>query len=346
MFFLYSIYPLSLKAEEIGLAVTKNTFDLEILAGDSYKDNLVVFNQSVKAALPVSIELTPWDLKKDSDDIEFVMAEPALNATKWFNLDPENLILDPGGSREINFTVEVPAGVSPGTYLAMMRLKAVFPEHYFEEQGPRFIPELGVLFFIKVSALSLDGGKNPYQAEIISVDPKKAKRIGIMEKIISTAKAGVFEDVIKTLTAKVRNTGLYHFKASGFVEIKNLFGKTVYKTELENRYLLPNRSRDLDIRVFPPPPEKTGSAMKDLRNSISYSLKENSYLGPYNAVLTLNVPDEPPVVFQTDFWIIPWKFWLPAAIIFCALFYVLIKFKNRIRSFFKILMKGKTKKSV
>lgn len=344
LFFLCFVFlntnPFFARAEEIGLAVTKNTFDLEIIAGDSYKDNLTVLNQSAKVALPVNIEFSPWDLKKDSDDIEFVMAEPALNAAKWFKTDPENFILDPDGAREINFTIEIPSRVPSGTYLAMMRFKAVLPEHYFEAQGPRFIPELGVLFFIKVSALSLDGVKNPYQAEIISIDPKNAKHIGIMEKIISTAKAGVFEDTIKILSAKIKNTGFYHFKASGFLEIKNIFGRTVYKTELENRYLLPDRSRNLEIKVFPPPLEKTDSSIKNLWNSVFYSLKENSYLGPYNAVLTLNIPGEPPAVFQTNFWIIPWKFWLPAIMIILGVFYIFIRFRGRINNFFRVLIKG------
>ncbi len=224
--FLYFFAFPQARAEEIGLAVTKNTFDLEILIGDSYQGNLAVFNQSAKVALPVNIQLSLWNLKEDSDDIEFVMSEPALNAAKWFEVNPTKMILEPDGSQGIDFKINVPEDASTGTYLVMMRFQAVLPEHYFEEEGPRFVPELGVLFFIKISSLNLDGIKNPYQVEIISVEPKDASHIKLLEDIISKAKAGIFEDAVKTLTAKIRNTGVYHFKASGFVEIKNLFGQS------------------------------------------------------------------------------------------------------------------------
>lgn len=324
------------KAEEIGLAVSKNTFDLEILAGDSYTGDLAVFNTSKKVALPVNIQLSLWDLKEDSDDIEFMESEPALNAAKWFEINPTKMILEPDGFQEINFTIKAPEDVSPGTYLVMMRFQAVLPEHYFEEEGPRFIPELGVLFFIKISLLNLERVENPYQAEIASVEPKDASHIKLLENIINPAKANVLENAVKTLTAKIKNTGVYHFKASGFVEIKNLFGQTAARADLENRYLLPDRYRKIDIKVFPPLPEKTDSYITNLWNSISYALKENSYLGPYNAILTLNIPNEPPVVYQTNFWVMPWK--IIAAIVFVLALAVF--FVKRIKLAAKMLTKN------
>jgi hypothetical protein len=340
-YFLFSAQAAS--AATIGLATTKDTFDLEIPAGDSYKGDLTVFNTSAEVALPVDVQLSLWNLKENSDDIEFITAEPALNATKWFEVNPTEMILEPDDSKKINFTIKTPKDVSPGTYLVMMRFQAVLPEHYFEEQGPRFVPELGVLFFIKVPYLALEEGKPGYGAEIISVDPKDTNHIGWLEKIfVGQAKAGVFEDAVKTLVAKVRNTGIYHFKSSGYVEIKNLFGKTVAKIDLKERYLLPNKDRNLGIQVLPPPPGKTDSFASNLWNSIVYQFKKNSYLGPYSATLTLAIPDKPPVVSTINFWVIPWKFWSPILAFGLLILYTLIKFRYRFGGFWRVLLKGKS----
>lgn len=338
LFFFYLLMLLyAANAAEIGLGVNKNTFDLEIFPGQTYKGELVVFNTSPEVSLPVHVQLNLWDLKEDSEDMEFVTTEPTLNATKWFDLSATDLIIEPDRSKDLNFTIAPPADVSPGTYLVMMRFQSVLPEHYFETTGPRFIPELGVIFFIRVPLITLEGNMTNYAAEIVSVEPKDANRIAF----IGRAKANVFEDAVKTLIAKIKNTGIYHFKSSGFVEIKNAFGATVYKKEMGERYLLPNRTRSLDIEVFPPPLGKTDSVTSNFWNWLAYKFKENSYLGPYTATLTLAIPNEPPVVSTINFWVIPWKFWTPILILVFFILYILIKFHHRFGDFFRVIVKGK-----
>jgi len=339
---LHSIFQIpnspSALAAEVGLGVNKNTFDLEILPGQTHKGELVVFNTSPDVSLPVHVQLNLWDLREDTEDIEFITAEPALNATKWFKLNSSDLIIEPDKSKELGFNITPPDDASPGTYLVMMRFQAVLPEHYFEEEGPRSIPELGVIFFIRVPLITLEGNMTKYAAEIVSVEPKDADRF-----FISRAKANVFEDAVKTLIAKIKNTGIYYFKSSGYVEIKNAFGETVYKKEIGERYLLPNRTRSLEIETLPPPPTRSEnqSWFRNSLNSIYYILYSNSYLGPYSATLTLSIPNEPPVVSTINFWVIPWKFWLPILAVFFLILYILIKFRHRFGDFFRTLIKGK-----
>lgn len=333
----YSSILSSAQAAEVGLGVSKNTFDLEILPGGTYKGEVIVYNTSPEVSLPVHVQLNLWDLKEDSEDIEFVTAEPALNATKWFKLATTNLIIDPDKSKELNFSITPPQEASPGTYLVMMRFQAVLPEQYFENQGPRSVPELGVIFFIKIPLLTLEGNKADYSAEILSVEAKDADKIGF----IGQAKANIFDDAVKTLIAKIKNTGIYYFKSSGFLEIKNAFGTTVYKKELVERYLLPNRTRSLEIETLPPPPADTASFASNAWNWISYQFKKNSYLGPYTATLTLSIPNEAPIVSTTNFWVIPWKFWLPNIIATLAILYLFFRFHHRLRDFLVTLFRGR-----
>src|SRR3989338_11384744 len=162
----YYILPTVRHAGEIGLAATKNIFEVNMLSGDEYEDELFVMNQSDDLALPVNIKLTLWDLEEESEDIEFVSAEESLNAVKWFTLDSPNFIIDSKSDKQIKFKIAPPSDAALGTYLVMMRIQAVLPEHYFEKEGPRFIPELNVIFFINIGALTLDGNQSHYSAKI------------------------------------------------------------------------------------------------------------------------------------------------------------------------------------
>jgi len=301
-------------AAEIGLGVTKSTFDLTILKGDSYEGSIGVFNRSQGLALPVHIELSMWDLKEDEDDIEFVLAEPALNATKWFTLsdskkqesislednedepqssDYTDFILGPDRSTQVHFAIEPPPDAVLGSYFVMMRFRAVVPAHYFTESGPRLIPEIGVLFFIRLASLSLEGGQDLYGAEILAFEKKGVKPLPIVSSIIPIAQASIIEDFVQTFAVKVRNTGFYHFKATGSIEVLDLFGNTVAKANMPEKYLLPNRNRSFDIDV--------------IQGEQSF-WRRNSYFGPYTAQFVLYIPEsDSPLIIEEHFWVFPWK---------------------------------------
>lgn len=324
---LYCILPVQAEAAELGLGVTKNTFDLEILPGDSYEGELTVFNESEEVPIPVHIQLSLWNLKEDSDDYEFVVAEPALNAAKWFEFEEgTDFILDPDGSRTVDFRIVPPRDVVLGSYLVMMRFQAVLPEHYFAKGGPRTIPELGVLFFIKIAPLTLDGEGGLYDADILEFQGTDTLPVPLLDRllgqIISEAKAGVLEDMVRKFAAKIRNTGLYHFKASGTIEIKNMLGQTVAKAELPPRYLLPNRNRSFDIQV--------------IEGEESF-WRRNTYFGPYTAVMVLNIPEsDTPVIMQEKFWVFPWKTVL--LLVFLAV--ILLLLRKRLWGAIRVLVSG------
>jgi len=327
--FSFFIFNLSAaRAAEIGLGVTKDTFDLEILPGDSYEGNLTVFNRSKEVPLPFHIELALWNLKEDSEDIEFVKAESALNAAKWFDFKQgKDFILDVARSRRVDFMIEPPEDVAPGAHFVMMRLQAVLPEHYFEDQGlasggPRLIPEVGVLFFIKISPFTLEGEQGLYAAQILSFETEGASPLPLLGKIIPQARASVFEDMVKSFAAKIRNTGLYHFKASGYVEMKNIFGITVARADVPGRYLLPNRNRAFAIPVI-----KEGESF----------LKNLSYVGPYSARMALNIPGQAePLEMEERFWVFPWKMLGSVLLTITILFFL----RKRIQAAVKALLAG------
>ncbi|OGZ61251.1 MAG: hypothetical protein A2919_01410 [Candidatus Spechtbacteria bacterium RIFCSPLOWO2_01_FULL_43_12] len=284
-------------AETIGIAITQNTYDLEILPGDSYAGQITVFNQSESLPLPVNLKLDLWNLREDSDDIEFVFTEDALNATRWFDLGgPTSYLLGAKDTaeedRQVNFTISVPSETPPSSYFVIMRFEAVIPPHYYIESGPRANPEISALFFIRVPNLNLDGAISDYDAEIAELAPKGVESIDFLARIFPNAEAGVFEDAVKEMLARVRNTGIYHFTAKGTITIHNMFGAEVARGELPRKIMMPNRIRSMDILA-----ESTGGF-----------LSRHFNLGPYTATMVLEVPGNgEPIVETIHFWAFPWK---------------------------------------
>ena len=324
-----------------GLGVSKSVADFEIPAGTTHSDKITVLNNSTSTALPVHIDLLLWNLKEDSDDIEFIRAEEGLNATKWFDIDTVDFILEPGATRKINYTIGPPRNVSPGSYFVMMRFQPTFPEFYFEEEGPRFIPEVGSLFFLKVPFLSLDGEANAYSAEIVSLEPGGSQKIGLINNFLPEANAGVFDGAVKVLIAEIANNGIFHFKASGNIKVKNIFGRTVAEAELPGKFLLPNRTRPIETIILPAPTTEDLPFLSRTFKSITYNLKTNTYFGPYSAIITLSIPGNTPVVESVNFWVVPWQFWLIVGVISAGLVLIFRRGRGRFTLALKVLIERK-----
>jgi len=341
--FLMSHIPVApASAVSAGLGVGSAIKDIEIPAGLTQKDSITLFNNSTSTPLPVHLDLVLWNLKVDADEIEFVRAEEALNATRWFDLEVTDFILEPGEAREIKYTISPPLNVSPGSYFVMMRFQPTFPEFYFEEKGPRFIPEVGTLFFLKIPLLSLDGGTG-YGADIVSLEPGGADRISLIDNFVLRANAGVFDGAVKTLLARIRNTGIFHFKASGQVEIRNIFGFTVAKAELPSKYLLPDRTRPLETIILPRPDTESLSFIGRTFKKLVYGIRTNTYFGRYSAVVTLSVPREAQIVESVNFWVIPWQFWLVLSLISIGSAIIIKRGQGRLALALKVLIRRRVK---
>jgi hypothetical protein len=307
------------------------------LPGISYEDVVGVINTSSDQPLPVEVQLSMWNLRSDSDTLEFVSTtDEDLNATKWFSLVNSNgtksrlagarFLIAPDSFKDLRFRVDPPQDAPLGTYLVAMRLKVAAPDYYFAEGGTRLFPEIDVLFFINVKDLNLSGSSQRYTAQISSFSAKDDNSIGLLSLLAPKASAGVFEDVVNQYIARIENTGLFYFKMKGSIEVKNMFGRVVKVIDLPSRYLIPNRVRTIEIGI-----ESDAERASGLFASVGRFLGDQFYLGPYTATLLLQVPinsieDAPDansfVRESVRFWVFPWKLLLIlSALIFAIRFF-------------------------
>jgi hypothetical protein len=129
--------------------------------------------------------------------------------------------------------------------------------------------------------------------------------------------------------------------------VKNMFGRVVKTIDLPSRYLIPNRTRSIEIGIEPDSDVSHG-----LFASIGRFMTNHLYFGPYTATLLLQVPvnsvDDVPDAnsFMREsvrFWVFPWKLLLIlAALIFAMRFFWKRGGVGRIKHAFMALF-GKTK---
>jgi hypothetical protein len=337
------------EAASIGFSTTRSLFDAEILPGTTYQDELLIFNNSQDLPLPIHLQLSVWDLAEGSEEtIMFTEAEEQIDPLKWFSLvtsggatprEPATLkplasgydfILSPGEEKLLRFRVTPPRDVAAGTYLVSMRLIAAVPEHYFEAIGPRSLPEMGILFFLKVPFFSLDGTQTTYAAEILDVGLKS--EIQTQPGIVQVAKADILDDAAKVIAAKVKNIGAFYFKASGVLRLESWTGRVVKEIPLPPKYMLPGKTRTLEISLAP-------KEDRGFWGQIGQYVSDNAYLGRYTATIILNYPQtgaEPDFTAGSftqksfSFWIFPWKFILVMAAITALITFIVKRFGSRI----------------
>jgi hypothetical protein len=354
---LYFLFSSSAHAQGVGFGVTKALFDISVLPGEQYEDEIGIINRSRTEPLPITIALDIWDLEEESEDIEFVTAEPALNAARWFSFFASELILAPAESRDIPFSLTVPATAAPGTYLVAMRLIPALPSTFFTEGGSRLIPEVVPLFFIRVEDLALDRGER-YGARLVELALTSTgnKSATIRQFLAPRVRAGAFGDAIKKVVASITNNGRYHFVAEGYLSVTNWYGREVARVPLPARYLIPGKKRNIEIDVLP----TTNEADSVFARLYRY-IANQAYIGPYTVTMVLQYPAElltgPDVEVigatteravlveqAATVWVFPWKFWSSFIVLVGGGFLVARRFGMRIGAALRVVF-GRTEVS-
>lgn len=366
------------KAAEVGFQISHSLFDLSLLRGKSHYEYIRLENKS-DVALPARIVITPWNYNEQTDDIEFIAAEPQLNAAKWFDIykidqdtlnslwekftkqtidierDLKNaksvtdLIINPKTTEILLIKINPPPDAAPGSYQIMVQFQPVIPPSYFTEGATALIPEIGAIFFINIPCFDLDQNdpKCLYGAEIKTITPTGVKQMELFKKLFgfvlgTSALAGIFEEKINNVALRVVNTGLFHFRLNGSLEIKNVFGRTIKKIALPARTIPAKRSRTIDIQLNV---DETGGRGQPIHKRFAAWLQNQLYFGPYRATLALNLPTPAisgvaPITSEARFWIIPWKFWLAFIALLSGGAYIFLRGRKRIRIAIKVFFKG------
>ena len=183
------------------------------------------------------------------------------------------LTLKPRQVENLPVKITVPANAAPGGYYGTIRFTAQPPD--MQDTGVALNASLGALIMVRVNG-----------------DTNEAMALSEFYVSKNGDRGSFFESLPITFTERIKNDGNVFEQPRGEILLKNIFGKTVAKinVNLENRNILPK-----SVRKF----EQEFTA-HDLGNTFMF--------GPYTAELSLTYgTNGQTVTGRTSFWILPWK---------------------------------------
>ena len=343
--------------QEIKLSVAPEIFELKVKRGEELSKKIKMLNQS-GVPIPIEATVTNFGADENSGTITF-FAEPgkrvgeeddiSFNPRKWINIENPNFILDSKETEVVDLSIKIPENAEPGGHYAVILFEPKLPSFYFEPGAAlKTIPKIGVLILFSVE---VEGVKRTEKPLVVSefIIPEKfrlqkledflANISGLFQKAQAENRE-LFSIVEKSelpFSLGIKNEDIVHIKPEGKLLIINSRGKIVGETEIKETTVLPGRTRKFPIEFKPNLSEKL---TKFLPAWFSSFISQNLLFGKYKALLSLKV-EQDIINKEIEFWVFPWKLWLFTGLIVLLILIFVVKYRNRIKSAFLILFRGK-----
>lgn len=275
---------------QITLSVSPPTFELSANPGDQLKNNFRIVNGTDSE---LTLTTTPKNFTAEGEEgaVSLTEEETGFSLASWISVNPTNAVVPARGSQTFTFTIDVPDGAEPGGHFGSIIVKT--NPVVLDTTGAAVSQEAGPLILVSVA------GDVTEAANIVDFRAQK----------------NFWENGPVVLETRVENKGNVHFKPSGTITIKNMFGKEVTKLNLEEKNVLPGTIRKL-INEWSPG-FTVGRFTADL--SIVF--------GPNQSVATAT----------TSFTIFPYKVIIPALVGLILLIIFLIRSRKRLAAAAKAL---------
>lgn len=219
---LLTILPISsTHAANTGIQISPVTFNFEIKPGETQDGKILITNRNDETMNYV-MELEIFDNSSEDGVPSFTVVKPSegvVTFVDWVTFpDGDTGSIDVGKSKEVNFTISVPAGAEPGGHYGAIFAKQTKPLIQGQNQVG-VSARVGTLFLISVP------GKTTQAAQVIEFKAPKFVWKGPVN-----------------FKMRVQNTGTVHFDSKSVAIINNLIGADT-NFELGTHTILPKSIR-------------------------------------------------------------------------------------------------------
>lgn len=285
--------------EDVSVGVSPTFQNLKLQPGDRYNGELVTWNLSQEPAKYKilvkgfkQIDNTPGTAVLLSDEEE---QKSLYSASSWITVNKDSIELVPNKNEKILYEINVPKNATKGEYHAMISL---ISENYVKSNDTATLTNVssGMPILIRI------GDNFVESAELLTFKTSK----------------NIYEKPSVLFTTIINNTGDTHISPTGEIVLTNIFNKEIARIKF-------NANSQSLLR------DNTGNYTTQWTDKL---ITENKQLavGPIKAELIVTYrelqPGFAPLLAQTSFYIIPWKYILLFAITI-ALIVVLVKVKKR-----------------
>lgn len=203
---------------EITLSLSPQTFDISANPGESIDNSFRIVNgEDREVSLTTSVK--NFTVGDEAGGVNLTEEDTNWSVADWISVSPSETTIEALGSKIFDFTIDVPAGAEPGSHFGAIIVRTTPDE--LNPEGPTVSQEIGPLVLVKVA------GDVTEMAEIAS--------FGATRSFWLTSPV--------ELETRISNTGNVHFKPSGTITIKNMFGSEVTTINLSEQNVLPDSIR-------------------------------------------------------------------------------------------------------
>lgn len=297
IFFVFLVYCsvfMPLTAE--GITIIPPRIELSADPGKTVLSSVKIFNET-NGDLILYTSTANFIAKKGKEGVpEFLSPEDsAFGLASWVGIEKGPIKVLPSEYKEIEYYISVPQNADPGGHYAGIFFGSSDPGGENGKPAIGLSSKAGTLVLLEVSGNIIESG----ELKIFEIRNKK----------------DFFEHLPIDFSMEFENTGNVHLRPEGEIEIKNMFGKTVAKVDVNRRKIgaganiLPETSRHFEEswEAAENYPEGRSAGFWD-----KVKLEWNNFeYGRYTAKLDLSYGNQDKTASKTvTFWIFPWQLML------------------------------------
>lgn len=271
------------QASQVTISVSPTVFELSANPGQTLDNSFRIVNGTDQ---PLTLEAGPKNFTASGEEgaVNLTEEETAFSLASWISVEPAQVVVPARGSQTFDFSIAVPDNAEPGGHFGSVIVKT--QPIAVDATGAAVSQEAGPLILVSVAGDIVRDGQ--------IVDFRSQKSFWEKGPII--------------LETRVENQGNVHFKPSGTIVIKDMFGRQVTTVDLEERNALPGTIRKLTNDWSP------GFAV-----------------GRYTADLSIVFgTDQSVATASTSFIVFPYKVIIPVLLGVILLVFILIRYRRRL----------------
>jgi len=223
-------------ARAAAFSVSPMLIEAEAEAGKSYTGVLTVFGDDHKTEF-VRLYIVDWDKLPSGEDMELMAGILERSCSLWVTLSESQLEVPAKGAVSVKYSFTVPDGTAGSYWTFIMVEGEKAPEKPVREDDKvQFM--VNTQFRYAVRLFVNVGRRGAMQGKINRVE------------IGRPAEKGPFKDAPLATKVVFENYGDFLLKPQGYVEIRNMDGEVVVRTEVPPRfYVIPGHERWIEAPI-------------------------------------------------------------------------------------------------
>ncbi len=261
------------------LTFTPERIDTQVYPGVPFSEELTLLNETGESTSVVLEPVLLDIIDAASGKASFLLDSAGDPSLSWLSVTPDQFVLVPGEQRNVKVEVLAP-DTSSGSLTA--GIASTFRPVRSGERG----------------GISVIGVTGPYVfAEVLSTDSVVN---GVIDSFRSTGGSKWFSSQPVSLSVSFANNGNVHVKPSGFIEVRDMFGRVIDQLVVneEQRTVLAGTSRKFDVIWGGHAEERISDFKREF---------QKPHVGPFRFTVSMTYGEDAVDTTQLTLWAVPWR---------------------------------------